>query len=589
MNHWSTHQLTEFFAAVCSPQDERSAITVAVERAAEVLEAEVGAVLRGDRVEVARGVDRDLLDGALPSGPASQLSLPGLDDLNIWSARFGAEPRGSLLVARAGEPLDPEERQLLQAMAQTLGLALDNIALLTAERRLREEREREAAERLALVQSLREARHDSLTGLPTRVLFLEILAQKLCEPAPTSVLFVDLDRFKAVNDSLGHRAGDDLLGHVAARIRDCLRPVDTGARIGGDEFAVLLDDTGPEHAVPVAWRLIEALRRPFRIAGRDVFIGASIGIAAGTTGFDADDLLGNADVAMYRAKKDGPGKVVVFEPAMHAEALARLTLTADLKHALAADQFRLLYQPLIHLDSGRATGVEALIRWARPGSGSPAAAFAPPAGFVPPAGFLPLAEENGMITDIGRWVLRTAGAQAAEWRRVFPELTLNVNVSGRQLTDPQFAADVERTLTDTGLPAAAITLELTESVLMSDPRTAVACLADLRDLGVGLAIDDFGTGYSSLSYLQRLPVDELKIDRAFISRAEPTAADLAVIRTVVELARTLKLRTVVEGVETGEQHAAMRELGCDHGQGYHLCRPLAPENIPAAFAQPLVV
>jgi diguanylate cyclase (GGDEF)-like protein len=577
VNHWSTHQLTEFFAAVCSPQDERAAITVAVERAAEVLEAEVGAVLRGDRVEVARGVDRDLLDGALPSGPASRLSLPGLDDLNIGTARFGSDPRGSLMVARAGDPLDPEERQLLQAMAQTLGLALDNIALLTAERRLREEREREAAERLALVESLREARHDSLTGLPTRVLFLEILAGKLRLAAPTSVLFIDLDRFKAVNDSLGHRAGDDLLGHVAARIRDCLRPVDVGARIGGDEFAVLLDATVAEDAVPVAWRLIEALRRPFRISGRDVFIGASIGIAAGTAGFDADDLLGNADVAMYRAKKDGPGKVVVFEPAMHAEALARLTLTADLRHALAADEFRLLYQPLIRLETGVATGVEALIRWKRPGR-----------GYVPPVEFLPLAEENGMIADIGRWVLRTAGEQAARWRRTNPEMTLNVNVSGRQLTDPQFAADVERALADCGLPAAAVTLELTESVLMNDPRTAIACLGDLRDLGVGLAIDDFGTGYSSLSYLQRLPVDELKIDRAFISRAEPTAADLAVIRTVVELARTLKLRTVVEGVETEEQHRAMRELGCDYGQGYHLCRPIEPESVPAAFAAPLV-
>jgi diguanylate cyclase (GGDEF)-like protein len=576
VNHWSTHQLTEFFAAVCESQDERAAITLAVERAAEVLEAEVGAVLRGDRVEVARGVDRDLLDGALPAGPQAMLSLPGLDDLNIWSARFGAEPRGSLMVARAGDPLDPEERQLLQAMAQTLGLALSNIALLTAERRLREERERESAERLALVQSLREARHDSLTGLPTRVLFLEILAEKLCQATPTTVLFIDLDRFKAVNDSLGHRAGDDLLGHVAARIRDCLRPDDTGARLGGDEFAVLLDDTGPETAVPVAWRIIEALRRPFRIAGRDVFIGASIGVATGTEGVDADDLLGNADVAMYRAKKDGPGKVVVFEPAMHAEALARLTLTADLKQALAADQFRLMYQPLIRLGSGRATGVEALIRWNRPGFGQ-----------VPPTGFLPLAEENGMIADIGRWVLHAAGEQAARWRRTIPELTLNVNVSGRQLTDPRFASDVEQTLAGCGLPAAAVTLELTESVLMADPRTAVACLTDLRDLGVGLAIDDFGTGYSSLSYLQRLPVDELKIDRAFISRAEPTAADLAVIRTVVELARTLKLRTVVEGVETEEQHLAMRELGCDYGQGYHLCRPIDPQNVPAAFVGPL--
>ncbi|MBW6438732.1 EAL domain-containing protein [Actinoplanes hulinensis] len=577
MNHWSTYQLTEFFAAVCEPRDEQTAITVAVERAAEVLEAEVAAMLSGDGAEVVRGVDRDLLEGALPDGASpGVLALPGLGELHLSVARFGSEPRGTLLVARAGEPLAPEERQLLQAMGQTLGLALHNIALLTAERRLREEREREAAERLALVESLREARHDSLTGLPTRVLFLEILGEKLDGGGPVSVLFIDLDRFKAVNDSLGHRAGDDLLGHVAGRIRDCLGSAGSGARLGGDEFAVLLGGSTTENAVPVAWRIIEALRRPFRIAGRDVFIGASIGIATGTAGTDPGDLLGNADVAMYQAKKDGPGKVILFEPRMHAEALARLTLGGELRRALELDEFRLLYQPLIRLETGAATGVEALVRWSRPGR-----------GYVPPAEFLPLAEENGLITDIGRWVLRAAGAQAARWRRTIPEMTLNVNVSGRQLTDPRFTADVERTLAECGLPAAAVTLELTESVLMSDPRTAIACLGDLRDLGVGLAVDDFGTGYSSLSYLQRLPVDELKIDRTFISRAEPTVADLAVIRTVAELARTLKLRTVVEGVETEEQHRAMRELGCDYGQGYHLCRPLEPENIPAAFANPL--
>ncbi|MBO3743356.1 putative bifunctional diguanylate cyclase/phosphodiesterase [Actinoplanes flavus] len=579
MNHWSTHQLTEFFAAVCGPRDEQAAITVAVERAAEVLEAEVAAMLTGDGVQMVRGVDRDLLESALPDGPSpGVLALPGLGELHVSVARFGSEPRGTLLVARVGEPLAPEERQLLQAMGQTLDLALHNIALLAAERRLREEREREAAERLALVASLREARHDSLTGLPTRVLFLEILGAKLDEGGPVSVLFIDLDRFKAVNDSLGHRAGDDLLGHVAGRIRDCLGPAGAGARLGGDEFAVLLGGSTTENAVPVAWRIIEALRRPFRIAGRDVFIGASIGIATGTAGTDPGELLGNADVAMYKAKKDGPGKVILFEPWMHAEALAQLTLGGELRRALELDEFRLLYQPLIRMETGAATGVEALVRWSRPGR-----------GYVPPADFLPLAEENGLITDIGRWVLRAAGHQAARWRRTIPEMTLNVNVSGRQLTDPRFTGDVEKTLAECGLPAAAVTLELTESVLMSDPRTAIACLGDLRDLGVGLAVDDFGTGYSSLSYLQRLPVDELKIDRTFISRAEPTAADLAVIRTVVELARTLKLRTVVEGVETEQQHRAMRALGCDYGQGYHLCRPLEPENVPAAFAGPLAI
>ncbi|GAA2900887.1 hypothetical protein Acy02nite_85000 [Actinoplanes cyaneus] len=572
MNHWSTHQLTEFFAAVCAVQQEDRAIMVAVEQASEVLEAEIGAVLRDGRVEVAWGTSRDQLVAALGGEERPDtLTLAGLGELHVSSARFGSGSRGALLVARAGDPLDPEERQLLQAMAQTLGLALTNLSLLSAERSLREDREREAAERLALLESLREARHDSLTGLPTRVLFLEMLAERLACNTPTSVLFVDLDRFKAVNDSLGHRAGDELLGLVAQRVRACLRPTDTAARIGGDEFAVLLTDCEADQAVPVAQRLIDAIKVPFAVAGQEVFIGASIGIAAGP-GPAPSEILGNADVAMYRAKTEGPGKVVLFEPQMHAEALARLTLNGDLQRALTLGEFRLQYQPLIDLSSGETVGVEALVRWQNPDR-----------GYVSPADFVPMAEETGLISDLGRWVLNTAGRQAAAWRRTRPGLGINVNVSGRQLTDPQFAADVERMLADTRLPPEAVTLELTESVLMSDPKTAIACLRDLQDLGVDVSIDDFGTGYSSLSYLQRLPVDELKIDRAFISRENPTTADLAVIRTIVELARTLRLRTVIEGIETEAQRNAMRLLGCDLGQGYHLCRPVHPENLLASL------
>jgi diguanylate cyclase (GGDEF)-like protein len=496
--------------------------------------------------------------------------VAGLDELHVASARFGAEHRGDLLVARAGEPLSPEERQLLQAMAQTLGLALDNITLLSAERRLREEREREAAERLALLESLREARHDSLTGLPTRVLFLEKLEEKVRLGTPTSILFIDLDRFKAVNDSLGHRAGDELLADVADRIRRCLRPRDVGARLGGDEFAVLLDDTTTDEAVPVAQRLIDAIRRPFPIFGRDVFIGASIGIAAHTDAAPADpgDLLGNADVAMYKAKKEGPGKVVVFAQQMHAEALTRLTLTSDLQRALEHGEFHLQYQPVVRLTDGATAGVEALVRWRRPDG-----------RYVAPADFVPMAEENGLIMDIGRWVLRTAGAQAARWRKTMPGLHLNINVAARQLTDPSFAGDVQRVLAEFRLPPTALTLELTESVLMSDPATAIARLTDLKALGVGLAVDDFGTGYSSLSYLQRLPVDELKIDQAFIAHEYPTVEDLAVLQAVVDLARALRLQTVVEGIETKAQLVAMRRLGCDFGQGFHLCRPIDPEKL----------
>jgi diguanylate cyclase (GGDEF)-like protein len=552
VNHWSTHQLTEFFAAVCARRDASSAMSVAVERATEVLEAEVGAVLDGEVVATAWGCSpQDVAD----------LSGLGLGEVFVASARFG---ESRLMVGRAGEPLDTEERQLLQAMAQVLGLALDNIGLLTTERA-------QAAERLALLESLREARHDSLTGLPTRVLFLE----KLRDAGHAAVLFIDLDRFKAVNDSLGHLAGDELLGLVASRFRDCVDRCDVPARIGGDEFAVLLTGDRAGDAVAVAWKLVEASRRPFRVAGRDVFIGASIGIATGP-GTHADELLGNADAAMYRAKKDGPGKVVVYEPHMHAEALAQLTLNGDLQRALELGQFRLQYQPLIRLGSGATYGVEALIRWHKPGQ-----------GHVSPADFVPMAEETGLIAGIGRWVLDTAGEQAARWRRTMPDLRLNVNVSGRQLTDPLFASDVEGMLERTGLPADSVTLELTESVLMKDPATAIACLGDLKTLGVGVSIDDFGTGYSSLSYLRRLPVDELKIDRAFIGDGVPSREDLAVVRAVVELARTLRLRTVIEGIETEAQRRAMRRLGCDLGQGYHLCRPADPENIPALLAPAL--
>jgi diguanylate cyclase (GGDEF)-like protein len=569
VNQWSNYHLGEFFAAVCAVQDEQSAVMTAVERATEALEAEIGGVLRDGRVENAWGTDLDRLEALFADGSRPALiDVPGVGKLHVAVAGFGTEYGGALMVARAGDPLAPEERQLLQAMAQSVGLTLHNIMLLSAERRLREEREREAAERLALLESLHAARHDSLTALPTRVLFLEVLEEKLSGASPVSILFIDLDRFKAVNDSLGHAAGDELLGHVAARIRGCLRPCDVGARLGGDEFAVLLDDTTAEEAVPVAWRLIESIRMPFRITGKDVFVGASIGVATCHDGSDPAELLGNADVAMYRAKKDGPGKVAVFAPQMHAEALAHLTMSGDLQRALALGEFRVQYQPLIRLATGAIAGVEALVRWHRP-DGTRAL----------PEDFLPTAEENGLIADIGSWVLHTAGRQAALWRRTMPELTLSLNVSGRQLTDPRFAVEVERMLSRSGLPPALVTLEFAESVLMSDPTTAVACLADLKDLGVAVAIDDFGVGQSSLSYLQRLPVDEIKIDQAFVRRREPGARDVAVVRALVGLARRLGLRTVVEGIETEGQRLAMRRLGCELGQGHHLARPVYAEEL----------
>jgi len=265
---------------------------------------------------------------------------------------------------------------------------------------------------------------------------------------------------------------------------------------------------------------------------------------------------------MYRAKKEGPGMVVVFEPYMHTEALNYLDLRVDLQRALAEGEFRLQYQPLVRLDTGETEGVEALIRW-----------HSPTRGLVSPIDFIPVAEEAGLIVEIGQWVLETSAAQVAVWRRTFPDLMLNVNVSGHQLSHPRFADNVMRALAVAGLPSHAVTLELTESVLMRDPEAAVQALTSLRELGVQLSIDDFGTGYSSLAYLRELPVDELKIDRAFIARAELTGEDLALVRTIVELGHILGLRVVAEGIENAAQLDALRRLGCSLGQGYHLCRP----------------
>jgi EAL domain-containing protein (putative c-di-GMP-specific phosphodiesterase class I) len=351
------------------------------------------------------------------------------------------------------------------------------------------------------------------------------------------------------------------------------------ARLGGDEFAVLLGDAEQGAAVAAGERIIAAVREPFRVKGRSVYIGASVGAALPGAVEAADELLNCADLAMYRAKKDGPGRVVVYEPAMHAAALDYLSLRADLQRALACGEFALQYQPLIRLDApdgaGSVVGVEALLRWNSPDRGP-----------VAPAEFLPIAEESGLIADIGQWVLATAARQVAAWRRLRPDLTLNVNVSGHELVRPGFAERVTRALAAAGLPTDAVTLELTESVLMSDPETAVAALNSLRALGVQLSIDDFGTGYSSLAYLRELPVDELKVDRAFIARAELTGRDLALVSTIMELGHILGLRVVAEGIENQAQLDAVRRLGCALGQGYHLHRPLDPAGIPPLLETP---
>jgi diguanylate cyclase (GGDEF)-like protein/PAS domain S-box-containing protein len=416
--------------------------------------------------------------------------------------------------------------------------------------------------------------HDSLTGLANRALFADRLEHALARvrrgPDRLAVLFVDLDDFKTVNDSLGHAAGDALLVQVAARLSAAIRPSDTLARMGGDEFAVLIEDAGDEDApLSITQRLLAALEGPFQLESKEVFVHASVGIALTThRGATPDELLRNADVAMYTAKARGKGRVETFQPAMHTEALARLALKADLERALERHEFRLLYQPIMHLATGRIAGVEALIRWQHASR-----------GLVAPDDFIAVAEETGLIIPIGRWVLEEACRQARTWQALGGPLTINVNVSAREIEEPGFVQGVADTLAATGLPPGSLTLELTESVLMKDADLAVATLAALKAMGVRLAIDDFGTGFSSFSYLQRFPVDELKIDRSFVAGLLGSPEQAAVVVSIVRLGESLRLETIAEGIEQGAQRDELVALGAHLGQGFLFAEPLEADVV----------
>jgi diguanylate cyclase (GGDEF)-like protein/PAS domain S-box-containing protein len=422
-----------------------------------------------------------------------------------------------------------------------------------------------------------QAFHDSLTGLANQALFRDRVDHALARLSRSrghlAVLFLDLDNFKHVNDSLGHTSGDLLLGSVTARLLGSVRPADTAARMGGDEFAVLLEDLAdPADAVEAAERIIAALQDPFLIEGNEVVATASIGVAHAGSGITGEQLLANADLAMYTAKGRGKGRCEVFESEMHTAAVERLQIEADLRRAQARGELVVHYQPIVELASGRTTGVEALVRWQHPTR-----------GLLGPGAFIPLAEENGVIDEIGRWVLTEACRQVQQWRVEYEDtvLSASVNLSPRQLLDSGLDATVAAVLQETGLPASALTLEITETAMMRDTEAAIRNLAALKALGVKLAVDDFGTGYSSLAHLQRFPIDVLKIDRSFVSTIEsgPEASSLA--RAIVRLAQTLHLIAIAEGVETAEQQETLRALGCHLAQGYYLARPLPADQLAA--------
>ncbi len=446
---------------------------------------------------------------------------------------------------------------------------------------------RDITERKTLeAQLVHQAFHDPLTKLPNRALFMNHLAQSLARAGrhqcSVALLFLDLDRFKVINDSLGHEVGDQLLITVAERLQTCIRGQDTAARLGGDEFTVLLEDiVDVGDAIQVADRIATMLQAPVQINGHEMFVTTSIGIVIeGDHSSAGEDLLRCADVAMYQAKKHGKARYAVFDPAMNQEAIERLKLETDLRRAVGWQELCLFYQPIMDLTTGRIAGVEALIRWQHP-DGS----------LVSPAKFIPVAEETGLILPIGAWVLETACSQMREWQLLHPEhppLSVSVNLSARQFQHPSLAQDVARILQQTGLPVSSLKLEITESILMENGASTLAILKELKALGVGLAIDDFGTGYSSLAYLRRFPIDVIKIDRSFVDRLAHDADDTAIVRAIITLAKTMNLTVTGEGIETPEQLSMLQLLGCDHGQGYLFARPL-PSCALAAWlaAQPV--
>ncbi|MBV8296357.1 MAG: EAL domain-containing protein [Acidimicrobiia bacterium] len=428
---------------------------------------------------------------------------------------------------------------------------------------------RDVTDRRKLEEELRhQAFHDPLTSLANRALFQDrtghALARADRQGEPVAVLFLDLDEFKMVNDSLGHLAGDQLLQVVSERILSCIRPGDTAARFGGDEFAVLLEDTKVEEASAIAARLLDALKQSITVQRRELYVTASIGIApAGEGRTDAAELLRDADVAMYAAKAEGKARYSVYRPSMHEAVVARVEVTADLQRAVDRQELVVHYQPIVDLATGQTVAVEALVRWDHPTR-----------GMVPPLEFVPIAEETGLIEPIGRWVLHQAVRDMAAWRQRHPGLPLyaHVNVSANQLHC--VLDDTRRALAIPGADPSLLVLEITESVMVQNTDVVVSCLEDLKALGVRLSLDDFGTGYSSLSYLRRLPIDLLKIDKAFVHGIAGNAEESSLGRAVVHIAKTLDLETAAEGIETAEELAALRSLGCRLGQGFLFSRPV---------------
>jgi diguanylate cyclase (GGDEF)-like protein len=519
---------------------------------------------QGAAVELVAGATGPLLvrRGSAEGVLAGLLVDLGLDQAIATPLRGESGVLGVLVVgdrAPEAEALGSESMSLLETYAEHAAILLENDRLEQSVSDLEELKE----------QLHVQAYHDALTGLPNRSLFAEQVANALsgCPEAAPAVLFLDLDDFKLINDSLGHHAGDELLVAVAHRVRGAVRAGDVPARLGGDEFAVLAQDGGAGEAERIAERLVKALEAPFTIDGREMSVHASVGIALGRPGATTvDELLRNADVAMYSAKHGGKRRFTTYAPKMHTRIRHRQELVTALERAVERDEIGVHYQPIVDLETRALVAVEALARWDRPLH-----------GLIGPGAFIPLADEIGLMVGIGRSVLRQACRQARSWQTAFAgheSLRVNVNLSPSELSDPGLVADVTSILKDSGLAPSRLVLEITESGVMRSPDEALATMSTLRQLGVSLALDDFGTGHSSLAHLREFPIDSLKIAREFVSGLPEGHVDNVFVDAIVRLASSLGLDVVAEGVESERQAALVRQFGCGFGQGYYFGAPL---------------
>lgn len=561
---WSLHLLSEILAAFSTDDPEN--LRNVLNRVAESVEAEVAMILTGQEIRCSIGLaqaERAQLLDQIAQRPRQFTIKSG--ELHTCWAPIGAEEL--LLVGRLREPFDLEERSLLRAMARSIELSLRMLEAISAERQAR-------------LDASYQARHDPLTNLPNRLLVLEQLNDILQKASDgksnqNAVLFIDVDRFKWLNDAHGHAAGDELLVHVSRTLQHSVREGDLVGRLSGDEFIVITAESTQERACELARRIIAAIRRPFRVAGTELSHSASVGISFTEPGLGASTVIENADMAMYHAKAMGRGQFALFHPSMRDEARQRLALEESLRVAVNEGQIQAFLQPIVRLADGEVLGFEALARWQHP-----------QLGLLSPSTFISAAEENGLIEEIDLGVLEQACEALAHWQQQTGrrEMRLSVNVSARTLGASDLMNRLQPLLARTGLQPGTLLLEITETALVQDIPSITSTIARLQQLGLQLAIDDFGTGYSSLLYLKRFPVGVLKIDRSFVADLGEDQEDEAIAQAIISLGQSLNVEVVAEGVETEQQERRLQELGCTLGQGYRYGRPEPISNLEHAFA-----